>query len=351
MSIKVVKGAKRTQAYWTAEKVIEMYQEGEINTEINIQRGDVWKDNDKKSALIMSLIRDMAIPPLYMNKINEIYDVEDGKQRILTISKFMNDEFRLSGLDLLPIVNENGEGNEIDINNLKFSELERCIQKAIESYTFTISITDNADEEEVANTFYNLNNGQAMNPATTNRVKAKSKKQIENLGKHKLFQEALSKTALDSKTQEFLVVKAHAILNDDKISTDAAWTGKYMKKTVITDSDEIMLNQIFDRIYTIHNLIENAKVAKKIYVRTHLISIVPVIKMSIDDKLSDKEIAEWFVNFFICKGNSTTISAEYNKAAGGSGTSKNSSVKIRIEELRKSYEDFKIKNTVHQPLI
>ena len=73
--------------------------------------------------------------------------------------------------------------------------------------------------------------------------------------------------------------------------------------------------------------------------------------MSIDDKLSDKEIAEWFVNFFICKGNSTTISAEYNKAAGGSGTSKNSSVKIRIEELRKSYEDFKIKNTVHQPLI
>ena len=51
-----------------------------------------------------------------------------------------------------------------------------------------ICYKDNADQEEQADTFYNLNNGQALNAATMNRVKAKSKEQIINLGKHKLFE-------------------------------------------------------------------------------------------------------------------------------------------------------------------
>lgn len=340
MGMKIVKGAKRTEAHWTARVLLEMYDDGEINTEIDIQRGDVWKDNDKKSALIMSLVLNMAIPPLYMNKVDEIYEVEDGKQRILTVNKFIKDEFKLSGLDMISMVNEKGEGFEKDINGLKFSELEEVFQNAIKDYSFTISITDNAGEEEVANTFYNLNNGQVMNVATRSRVKAKSQKQISRLGKHKLFQEALSKIGLESKVQDQLAVKAHAILYDEAMSTDSAWTGKYMEKAVISESDVILLNRIFDRIYNVHNLLEDAKVAKKIYVRTHLISIVPVIRRSLNDNLSDEQVAEWFAGFFICKGNVTTISTEYNKAAGGSGTSKNAAVRARLEELRKSYDSY-----------
>ena len=56
------------------------------------------------------------------------------------------------------------------------------------TYSFMICYIDNADQEEQADTFYNLNNGQALNAATMNRVKAKSKEQIINLGKHKLFE-------------------------------------------------------------------------------------------------------------------------------------------------------------------
>ena len=53
-----------------------------------------------------------------------------------------------------------------------------------------------------------------------NRVKAKSKEQIIRLGKHKLFEDALSQTAMDGHVNEDMVAKAHAILNSEDVSTD-----------------------------------------------------------------------------------------------------------------------------------
>lgn len=50
--MKIVKGAKRADIYWTARKLIEMLEDGEVDFNIDIQRGYVWKDNDKKSAFI-----------------------------------------------------------------------------------------------------------------------------------------------------------------------------------------------------------------------------------------------------------------------------------------------------------
>ena len=163
----------------------------------------------------------------------------------------------------LVIVNDDGETEEIDVNGYKFSDLPECFQNAIKEYSFTICYTDNADQEEQADTFYNLNNGQALNAATMNRVKAKSKEQIINLGKHKLFADALSQTALDGHVNEDMVAKAHAILNDKEVSTDAKWIRPYMRKADITKDDELLLTEVFDRIYNIHTMIEDKKIAKK----------------------------------------------------------------------------------------
>ena len=195
--MKIIKGADRGRTEWTARKLVELVEDGTVNFNIDIQRGYVWKDNDKRSALIRSLILDRHIPPLYFNKVEDVYEGEDGKQRTLTIIKFLKDEFELNGLEEFTVINDEGETEEIDINGYKFSDLPECFQNAIKEYSFTICYTDNADQEEQADTFYNLNNGQALNAATMNRVKAKSKEQIIGLGKHKLFEDALSQTALD----------------------------------------------------------------------------------------------------------------------------------------------------------
>lgn len=341
--MRIIKGADRGRQEWTARKLLENIEYGVVNFDIDIQRGYVWKKDDKKSALIKSMILDRYIPPLVFNKIEDVYEAEDGKQRALTVSKYVNDEFSLSGLDVFPIINDDGEAEEVDINGLKYSELPDAFKDAIKDYSFIIVYTDNADEEEVADSFYNLNNGQAINAATKNRVKAKCRKQIARLGSHQLFADALSKTALDGHVNEDLAVKAHAILHDaDHIDIGAPWTRKYMASVNISEDDEKELNDIFDRIRNVHDTLteEDKKVAQKIYRRTHLISIVPITKRSIEDGLSENEFQTWIMTFFA--GNKATVSKAYNDAAGA-GSGKHSSVMKRLEEIKKSYDAFIVK--------
>lgn len=336
--MKIIKGASRSTINWTARRLVELIEDGTVNFDIDIQRGYVWKDNDKKSAFIRSLILDRHVPPLYFNKVEDIYEGEDGKQRSLTIVKFLNNEFELSGLEIFTVENDNGEIEEKDLNGYKFKDLDECFQNAIKEYNFTICFTDAAGQDEVADTFYNLNNGQSLNAATMNRVKAKSKDQIIRLGKHKLFADALTDTALNGHVNEDLVAKAHAILNDKNVSMDVKWIRPYMRRAVITDADEKLLSEVFDRIYNIHTMIEDVKISKRIYARTHMISIIPCIVESLKDGFSDRQMMEWFVDFFSGK-KSATISDEYNEAAGR-GTGKNVAVMKRVEEIKKSYDKF-----------
>ena len=336
--MKIIKGADRSEVHWTARKVVEMLKDGDIDFNIDIQRGYVWKNNDRKSALIGTMIRDGAIPPLYFNKVEDVYEGSDGKQRVFTIKKFMDDEFKLSGLEPFAVINDDGEYEEIDINGLKFSELLDCFQYAIKEYNFTISFTDNADADEVANTFYNLNNGQVINAATMNRVKAKSKDQIIRLGKHKLFTDSLSNVALEGHVNDDLVGKTHAVLNEEEPCMNASWVRKYMRDAEITKEDEEDMNKIFDRIYNIHNLIEDKKIAKRIYTKTHMISIVPVILSSIYEGFSDEQMMEWFVWFFSGK-KSPTISSTYNSTVSN-GSGRKDSVMKRLNEVEKNYKEY-----------
>ena len=71
--MKILKGAARSQVLWTTRKLVQMFKDGEVNFDIDIQRGYVWKDNDKRSALIRSLILDRPVPPLYFNKIEDAF--------------------------------------------------------------------------------------------------------------------------------------------------------------------------------------------------------------------------------------------------------------------------------------
>lgn len=336
--MKIVKATGTLDTHWTIRKILEMLHDGDINDNIDIQRGYVWKNNEKKSAFIRSLIIDRAVPPLYFNKIDDTYDLVDGKQRIRTVDKFMNDEFKLSGLDYIEVINDDGEVEEVDINGMIFSELPECMQNAIKEYNFTISFTDNASQEEVADIFYNLNNGQTINAATMNRVKSASRGQLVRLGKHRLFKESLSEFALENHVNEDLVAKAHALLYAEDVSTDAKWIRPYMRTMHITQDEEDKLNVIFDRICVMHSLIEDNRVARRIYSRTHMISIIPIVGRSIDEGKTDEQITKWFSEFFNGR-KSATISKTYNSYAS-SGSGKKEAIKKRLKEIENSYIDF-----------
>ena len=339
MAIRIKKATDKSEMNLTVRAYIEKLEDDEVTFNIDIQRGYVWKDIERRSALIQSLIINDIIPPFIFNKVDGVYEGMDSKQRSLTILKFMKNEFALKGVQPIEIVNEDGEWEEIDINDLKYSELPDYIQNAIKEYNLSIWFLCDADQEQVARNFCNLNNGKAINAPTLNRIKAKSKNEIRELSKHEVFKEALTKTALDGHVDEDLVVKAHAMIYAPEPSMNTKWVRPYMKSVLITEDQVKVLNNVFDRIQEIHRLIEDKKIQKRIYTRTHMMSIVPVIEKSIDDDRSIQDMVMWFTNFF-SGSRSASISSTYNSAAGGSGTGRKEAVKKRVDELLNNYNEY-----------
>ena len=338
MTIRIKKATEHSEINMTVRAYLEKLELGEITFDIDIQRAYVWKDIEQKSALIQSLIINDIIPPFIFNKVDGTFEGIDSKQRSLTIYKYCNDEFELKGVMPIEIINENGAIEEIDINGLKFNELPECCKNAIKEYNLSVWYLNEADQEQVSRNFCNLNNGKTINAATLNRIKAKSIDKIKRLGKHELFVNALSKVAMDGHVNEDLAVKAHAFLFAEEPCTDVKWIRPYMRNVEITDKEAEELEKVFDKMKTVHDLIEDKKIAKRLYTKTHLLSVVPIMKQSIDDEKTDAEMMEWFVTFFAGK-KSATISNIYNSVAV-SGSGKSASIRKRLDEIRKSYDGF-----------
>ena len=68
--------------------------EGGINLDIEYQRDIVW-DNDKQSFFINSLLKGISPNPIIFNLNEEegIKDCIDGKQRLTSIKRFIENEF------------------------------------------------------------------------------------------------------------------------------------------------------------------------------------------------------------------------------------------------------------------
>ena len=106
----------------------------------------------------------------------------------------------------------------------------------------------------------------------------------------------------------------------------------------ITEEDRQQLTETYNRIVAMHGLIEDKKTAKRILTRTHLISIVPIVWKSLQNGLSDEQMAKWASEFFSGK-RSASISDIYNQNAG-SGSAKKESVRNRLKEIEKHFDGF-----------
>jgi len=84
------------------------------------QRNYVWPDK-LASQLIESLILNVPIPPVYLAEDEDFqYDVIDGQQRFYSIYRFLDNQFKLTGLEVLT-----------ELNGDKFFQLEKKLQSKI----------------------------------------------------------------------------------------------------------------------------------------------------------------------------------------------------------------------------
>ena len=336
---------KKANISWNARQLSKMINKGTITFDNAVQRGLVW-DDKRKSLLIHSMLEGYPIPAMYAAKDTETknYSMLDGKQRSNAINDFLSGRFTL--VDVPEVTLE--DGTEVDVNGKFFSGLDEEMQDILSNYSLTIYYFEDITDEQIAELFYRLNNGKALSQIEHSRSVARSLKTIQEIGKHELFTTALTEKAFERYTHEDLVVKSYIMLNYSNPSLDTKFVRPVMEDAEFTENDVELLNAAYDRILNTYKAIiaddsaETGKIskriAKRLLTRTHMLSIMPIVKRSLDENVSDEVFTIWVKNFF-CGTRSVTKYEEYNsRATSGSGHAEN--IKVRLKVIKKDYEKF-----------
>ena len=320
---------------WSVKQVVKMIRNGNIKFDNAVQRGYVW-DKKRASLLVHSALSNYPIPPFYAIKGEDgKYDMLDGKQRMTSLKQFYDNEFAL--VDVPGIDGEIGGVPAIlDINGMKYEDLDDDVRDTLDSTMLTVYYFDEITEDEVAEMFFRLNNGRAVNSSVTTRVRAKSKGIIKELGQNDLFKMALTEKALENYTNEDIAIKALYVLSGGD-NLESKNVSKWIAETEIEEKFAVDLACCFERIKVAAETIQKTdkKTAKKILTKTHMLSLIPFIQRSRKDKVKDKELAEWLKSFYGVEDKASK-SYKYNEACS-TGCNKKEAVITRYSELEKSY--------------
>ena len=338
---------KKANISWNARQLTKMIGKESIVFDAAIQRNLVW-DNERKSLLIHSMLSGYPIPPMYATKDDGVYSMLDGKQRSNAIADYLSGKFTLTGIPEVTLE----DGTEIDINGKYFSGLNEELQDALNSYSFTIYYFEDITEDEVSEMFYRLNFGKPLSSVELSRARAKDLKTIQNIGKHELFTTSLTAKAFEKYTHEDLVIKSYIMLTSDNPCLDTKVVRPIMETTEFTKDDIDLMNAVYDRIFNAYKLIiandspETGKIskriAKRLLTRTHMLSIMPMVKKSIEDNVSDEMFTNWVKNFFCGTKSVTKYNDDNTRCTSRSGHAEN--VKVRLKIIEKDYKNFMKQN-------
>lgn len=344
-------GLEKASIVWSGRQLKGMVMNGKINFNHIVQRSFVW-EKSRKSALIESMIIGYPIPPVFAKRVNgdsekrgdNTYFVMDGKQRLSTVKEYLNDEFALT--DLSPVTyfdDEIGEECEKNISGMKFSELPEALQNHLSTVTFNVIYFDNLTKEEERELFKRLNAGKPLSAKSRTLASCKDIEGLLNIGSHKLFEEMLTDKSRDNKNQVALAMKCWCMMNKniDDISFESKVFNTLLEDTEITEAEKLDMVEVFNLIVDTHAVLidrKEKKVAKKLYTETHMVSLVPCFKKSIENGISADMIADWLIEFFGSK-DAASVSDEYNAACSG-GSAKNVNIVARNDALNESYAEF-----------
>lgn len=336
---------------WSAKQLSGMIKNGKIDFNHIIQRSYVW-ERTRKSGLIESMILGYPVPPVFAKRVDDgtgkrggnIYHIMDGKQRLSTVKEFLNDEFALTDLPSVVYMDEElDEECETDISGMKFSELPDSLQNHLHTFNFTVTYFDNLTKNEERELFKRLNNGKPLSTKSRVLASAKNIEELLDIGSHKLFEEMLTDKARENKNQVSIVMKAWTMMNRDV--EDVSFASKdfnpMIEEAEISDGEKLELAKMFDFIVNTHDELVNNKekdVAKKLYTETHLISLIPYLKKSMEDEINEAMVAEWLISFFKTE-NDSDVYTRYMEACTG-GVARNTSIVARHEALGESYKEY-----------
>lgn len=342
---------EKASIVWSAKQLSGMVKNGKINFDHIIQRSLVW-ERARKSALIESMILGYPIPAVFAKRMDDrsgkrgsnTYYIMDGKQRLSTVKEFLNDEFALSKLQPITYFDTDEDKEiKIDISGMKFSELPDGLKDFLNTVTFSVTYFDNLTNEEEKELFKRLNAGKPLSTKSRTLASARDIEGLLDLGGHKLFEEMLSDKARQNKNQAVIVAKILTMLNSEveDISFASKDFNPQIETMEISDGEKLDLLRVLNYIVNVHDELKENKekdVAKKLYTETHLVSLIPYIKQSVDNGVSEAMFADFLIDFFKTE-NDSDVYAEYMEACSNA-IARNASIVARHNALEKSYGKF-----------
>ncbi|KAF1082709.1 MAG: hypothetical protein GQF41_0476 [Candidatus Rifleibacterium amylolyticum] len=125
----VVKISRDQYSIYEIRRMVVETKEFLLNPEF--QRNRVWRLSQERE-LVESVLMGIPIPVIYVFETDEgIKQVVDGRQRISAFVRFLDNEFALDGLKMLP-----------DFNKMKFKDLAPIYQSKFERYQLPVYIIE-----------------------------------------------------------------------------------------------------------------------------------------------------------------------------------------------------------------
>lgn len=303
----------------TVRDLKAMFEKGSLSFDNAVQRSFVWKNTEKDnrmSLLVDSIIRGFSVPAMYCNCIytdptTKVYDFLDGKQRTMTLIQFLDDNFKLIGLKDF----EMEDGTVYDLNGMKFSELPEEIQDIIKTFSLTIYYYEDMDPEDAEEMFRRLNNGKSLTAIELTWANTASKDKVCQLAENELFTEVASDAALASMTDKDIIIKSYVVLNSENKSFETKNIRPIIRENEITEVQATELDKCFTIARDLHKMLvkdDKKASAKKLYTKTHLISMMPVFKMVYDKNYTMEELEKFFINFFETDTREVSVNETYN---------------------------------------
>lgn len=139
---------------FTVEELLKLNGDGKLNLSPKYQRDDAW-DGKRRQKFVLSILQGYDIPKVYLRETATQFEVVDGKQRLTTLTNYLNDLFDLPrGIALI---------RGYDVSKKSYSELPEELREVIGQFKIDATIYADITELDTEEIFARLQLGAALN--------------------------------------------------------------------------------------------------------------------------------------------------------------------------------------------
>lgn len=228
------------------------------------RNGDVWS-LEKKQLLIDSIINRYDIPKIYFHqyeraetrKTGKLYAVIDGRQRLETIVKFLEDGFAL-GNDF-----EYLEDESVSAAGMNYSELAKKypkIKSRFDSFSLPIVTVETDDLDLIDDMFSRLNEAVPLNAAEKRRaIGGDMVKAIDDVAEHEFFTKKVkfsNKRYQHKESAARLLFLVHNLRSEKMVDTKKPFLDSFAEQYKKGHSEYVssLKNEVLDALTEINNV-------------------------------------------------------------------------------------------------